>query len=597
MHCPPHAGILKRRSAVRALGIAGVAVSLYLSSPPVAYAAGNPTADDPAAACVALGGLTAFPVLPTVITVARFNPAGMLDARGEPLPAHCQVDGIVNQRVGADGNAYGDRFEVRLPAPAAWNGRFMFQGGGGWEGSVPPAIGQAGTLTPTLAHGWAVASQDGGHEATQLPMPGAFFLERQAVVDQTYRSIDVTTQTAKYLIKAFYGDAPHHSYWVGCSTGGRQGMVMSQHFPSYFDGIIAGDPVYDLEALLMSEDWAIEQFRAIVPEPLETTAAGLPIVYPALPNSDQQLFSKALLQACDGLDGAMDGVIDDQPACARKFKPATYVFTDTHEPLQCRAEKTPTCLSKEQIAALEAINHGPRDAEGRLVKAPAGAVAPDHADNTMQGYLYDGGFMSRSGIPGRALGTPTTAPGDFASGLMQIPYVWIQPLNLKANPVTFNFNTDLAKLTKSNIQVTFSTSLDLSKFKQRGGKIIWYHGVSDPGPPVAGTIAYYRDLATQNGGIRGVQQFARLYLVPNMGHCRGGPATDEFDMLTPLVAWVEKGVAPGAIPALGDHFVSRPTRRQRPLCPYPQQVRYAGGPGGDLADASEYRCVAPEGHN
>jgi feruloyl esterase len=580
------------RQAARVACLAAVAMLLYLAKLPVGLAAG-PTANDPAAACAALARLTVFPIAPTVITQARFNPAGPQDASDMALPAHCQIDGIINKRIGSDGNPYGDGFEVRLPVPDAWNGRFMFQGGGGWEGSVPPAIGQAGSLTPTLSHGWAVASQDGGHEASQLPAAGAFFLDRQALIDQTYRSIDVTTQTAKYLINAYYGAAAQHSYWVGCSTGGRQAMVMAQHFPGYFDGIVAGDPVYDLEALLMSEDWVIQQFRAIAPKPLTMTPSGLPIVYPALPKSDQELFSKALLQACDGLDGTIDGVIDDQPGCERKFKPGSYIFADTHEPLQCRAQKTPNCLSREQVAALEAINRGPRGADGRPIRAPAGAVAPEHADDVMQGYAYDGGFMSPAGIPSRALGAPTTAPGDFATGLMQIPYLWIQPVNLAANPVTFDFNHELDKLTRSNIQVTYSTSLDLSRFKQRGGKIIWYHGASDPGPPVSGTIAYFEGLAAKNGGMQRVQDFARLYLVPNMGHCRGGPATDQFDMLTPLVAWVEQGIAPAAIQATGRHFVSQPTVRSRPLCPYPQQARYTGGAGGDLARASNYRCVAP----
>jgi feruloyl esterase len=220
-------------------------------------------------------------------------------------------------------------------------------------------------------------------------------------------------------------------------------------------------------------------------------------------------------------------------------------------------------------------------------------VAPDHADNVMQGYAYDGGLMSRAGIPSRALGTPTSAPGGFATGLMQIPYLWIQPVNPVANPLTFDFKHDLGKLTRSNMQVSYSTSLDLSGFRQRGGKIIWYHGASDPGPPVGGTIAYFRGLAVKNGGMQRVQEFARLYLVPNMGHCRGGPVADQFDLLTPLVAWVEQGIAPAGIQATGQHFASQPTTRSRLLCPYPQQARFTGGKGGDLARASNYRCVAP----
>jgi hypothetical protein len=155
---------------------------------------------DPAAACASLANLTNFPVSPTQITTAQFNPAGTVSANGVPLPAHCQIDGIINKRIGSDGYPYGDGFEVRLPTATDWNGRFMFQGGGGTEGSVPPATGSAGTLSPTLAHGWAVASQDGGHENSQLPFPNQFFLDPQAVIDHAYRSIDVTTPTGRAVL-------------------------------------------------------------------------------------------------------------------------------------------------------------------------------------------------------------------------------------------------------------------------------------------------------------------------------------------------------------------------------------------------------------
>src|SRR5215475_7584896 len=138
---------------------------------------------DPAAACQKLASMTSFPVSPTQITLAKFNPAGSISANATALPAHCQVQGIINKRTGADGLPYGDRFELRLPAPTQWNGRFMFQGGGGTEGAVPPAVGVAGTLSPTLARGWAVASQDGGHQNEDLPHPSQFLLDPQAAVD------------------------------------------------------------------------------------------------------------------------------------------------------------------------------------------------------------------------------------------------------------------------------------------------------------------------------------------------------------------------------------------------------------------------------
>jgi pimeloyl-ACP methyl ester carboxylesterase len=549
---------------------------------------------DPATACRNLASLVNFPVAPTTITLARFNPSGTTKAGDVALPDHCQVQGVINKRTGSDGLPYGDSFEVRLPIPAQWNGRFMLQGGGGTEGAVPPAIGVAGTASPTLAAGWAVASQDGGHENKDLPAPNAFLLEPQAVADHAYGSIDATTRTAKFLIDAYYGQQPDHSYFVGCSTGGRQGMVLSQNFPDYFDGIIAGAPVFDLEAIALTEAWGVEAIAAIAPEPTDKVPSGEPILAPAFPVADQNLLSSAILTACDRLDGTADGVIDDLPACWAKFDPATFVFPDSGQPLQCTGAKTATCLTPAQINAVKKINQGPRNALGQALRAPAGAAAREHADNTILGYPYDGGFMSPAGIPSRKIGTPTSPPGDLVQGLSQIPYIWVSPANPSFKPLNFDFDKDVARLNPSTPLVSYSTSLDISKFKNRGGKIIWYHGVSDPGPPSLGTITYYNELTARNGGIAETQKFARLFLVPNMGHCRGGPATDQFDMLTPLVAWVEHGTAPEHIIATGTNFTVAPTTRSRPLCPYPQQVHYTGAPGGDLSVASNYACVMPK---
>ena len=202
--------------------------------------------------------------------------------------------------------------------------------------------------------------------------------------------------------------------------------------------------------------------------------------------------------------------------------------------------------------------------------------------------------MSPAGIPSRKIGAATTAPGDFAQGLGQIPFIWMSPPNPSFKPLDFDFDKDTANLNTSTPLVTYSTSLDIAKFKNRGGKIIWYHGVSDPGPPSLGTVKYYEELAVRNGGVEDTKNFARLFLVPNMGHCRGGPSTDQFDMLTPLVAWVEQGRAPERIIASGTNFTAVPTSRSRPLCSYPQQVRFTGPAGGDLSIASNYACVTPK---
>jgi feruloyl esterase len=143
--------------------------------------------------------------------------------------------------------------------------------------------------------------------------------------------------------------------------------------------------------------------------------------------------------------------------------------------------------------------------------------------------------------------------------------------------------------------VTVATSLDIRRFINHGGKAIWYHGLSDPGVPVMGTVKYYNEMADQNGGIEGAQSFSRLYLVPNMAACSGGPSTDQFDMLTPLVNWVENGKAPHSVIASGSNFTSAPTTRSRPLCPYPEVVRYTGPEGGDISVASNYSCITPPG--
>ena len=246
--------------------------------------------------------------------------------------------------------------------------------------------------------------------------------------------------------------------------------------------------------------------------------------------------------------------------------------------------KNPTCLSKAQIAAVVNTNEGPG------IKAPAGAVAPNYVDNTAVGYAYDGGFMTTVGIPARDIGQPTSPPGNFGAGTLSFPYAFISPPDPTYFILDFNFATDTGLLKTSTPVVSYSTSLDISKFINYGHKIIWYHGLSDPGPPVLGTIVYYDAMANCYGGLQASQSFSRLYPVPNMDHCSGGATTDQFDLLTPLTQWVESGTAPGPISATGVHFdaatyqvgfvsgppANAPTTRSRPLCPYPQEARFTG---------------------
>jgi hypothetical protein len=580
--------------------------------------------------------VSGFPAPNVVITSARDVPAGTFPG----IPDFCFVAGQVNQHISpVDQCQYEIAFEVDMPAN--WNGRLWFEDPGGAGGTVPVPSGSAiNNTNPNfgLINGYAVATQNDGHFNTDLALPtcdtgfgnpNEFLLDPLSAVAFAYQSAEVTTLVAKYLINQFYGVGPHHSYWVGCSTGGEHGMMMSQTFPSFFDGILAGDPAYDTEASALSNLYGREQILSAYTAnpslpplsflPLTAPIPPDPVVYPAFPVADQALLETALLQACDALDGVADGVIDNPPACKAKFDPATATYTSGGAtfPLQCTGPKNATCLSPAQIQAAKKINQGPRNGAGQAIAVPAGAVANDHVSNIAHGFAWDGGWMTTSppsltpaGIPLEFIGGPGTLPVEYYD---QFGY-FLSPPQPTFYRFNFNFDTDLGMLNPNTPLVTYSTSSDIRRFVDYGHKIIWFHGLSDPVEPVLGTIKYYEEMAQQFGGLEEVQQFSRFYPVPNMGHCTSGPATNQFDLVTPLVNWVENGTPPGPINATGVNFtpatyqvsfVQGPTTRTRPLCPYPQQARFTGSVsvvGGvpiatnqaDLADPTKYQCVAAQ---
>jgi feruloyl esterase len=235
---------------------------------------------------------SALPIANSTITSSSIVANGTV-VNNYPLPEHCLVTGIAGAYTGTDKVSYGTGFELRLPLN--WNGRFMFQGGGGSEGSVPAAIGVAGSLTPALSQGWAVVAQDGGHANSVLTAAGKstldFLSEPNATTEWGYGSIDKATQTAKSIIKTFYGKSPDRSYHVGCSTGGRQGMEFMQRFPGYFDGIVAGDPVYDLTAITQSEVNSLQAVASLVPK----DSSGNALFSQSFTIADQNLFTQAIL--------------------------------------------------------------------------------------------------------------------------------------------------------------------------------------------------------------------------------------------------------------------------------------------------------------
>ena len=476
---------------------------------------------------------------------------------GNPQPAHCVLDGRMNQRTGADGQAYYIGFQLRLPA--AWNGRFMFQGGGGNDGVVRDALGSlagggslAGLKTGALAQGFAVVSTDGGHQGTSA----SFGLDPQARIDHAYNAYDVVTVTAKSLINTAYGRKPDRSYFVGCSGGGRQAMLFPQRFPDYFDGIAANAPAIKVaREASMASVWGLISYSAVSP-----------VLSQALSDADLKLVSNAVLQRCDTLDGAADGIIHANPA-ACSFDPAV---------LQCTGAKTDSCLTAAQVTALKKDFGGPKNSAGQSLYAS---------------WPWDAGIAGADWRNWK-LGTSTTTTPNarnatlIAADAMRLEF--FTPPAPNFDYMAFNFDTDPARM-DAYAAIYNTTSTDVAAFRNRGGKMLIVHGVSDAIFSANDSIDYYQRLQAAQGGAEATRKFARLYLVPGMNHCSnsGGPSTDLYDALTPLVAWVEKGEAPDRIVASAGPATPWPGRT-RPLCPYPQQAHYDGA--GPIDSASSFTC-------
>ena len=483
-------------------------------------------------------------VLPEVaITKAESTAAGVLDGagRGGPgpsmqLPAVCLVQGMISKRTGVDGKTYGIGFELRLPEN--WQGRFLFQGGGGTDGVVQPAIGVVAGTT-ALARGFAVVSTDAGHQGRDA----SFGHDQQARLDYAYNALGRVTSVAKQLVAAYYGRPADRSYFLGCSNGGRQGMMASQRYPLEFDGIVAGDPGFRLSSAAIAEAWDTMAFAAVAPKDDQ----GRPILSSAFSDADLTLVSNAVLKECDEKDGLKDGLIDNPEAC--RFNPAS---------LACAGAKNDSCLTRPQVDALRRIFDGAVDSKGNRLYS---------------GWPYDGGL----GAPGwRAwkLGSSKTAAANAINatlGFGALRDYFVTPFDPKFDPLRFDFDRDPARIAPT-AAINDATATQLSSFSGRGGKLLLYHGVSDPVFSSNDTVAYYRALAADNGGMDATRAWARLFLVPGMNHCGGGPALDRFDPLAAVVDWVEKGVAPDRISATGASFPGR----SRPLCPFPLQAHYQG---------------------
>ena len=512
---------------------------LLLSSHPVLAQSATTTP----AACEALQKLQLDGVALTISRTQWFAAGAPLPSgrAGGPtpaarnLPAYCRVDGVIDRRTGVPpGTPYGIGFALALPEE--WNGRFLMQGGGGLNGSVQNPVGaSAAGDRSALARGFAVVSTDTGHTGSG-GFDGTFQQDQQASLDFAYGAIGRVAELAKRIIARHYGKTPDKSYFAGCSTGGREAMLMTQRYPLLFDGVIAGAPAMRTSYSGIGDRWVAVTLNEVAPK----NAQGQPITRDALTDAQKQAVIDGIVAACDANDGLADRMIFNVNAC--RFDPKTLV---------CVGGVSDRCLSPQQAAALVKAFSGPKDSKGRQL---------------YPGFAWDTGLASTQGIPGLLHGGQVI--GGAASSIgMDVDAAAERVQNDPGEPLS-----------------TTARWTNLNTFSGRGGKLLFWHGVSDPWFSALDTVDYYNRMTQTNGGADRVREWSRLFLVPGAGHCGGGPSLDRFDALDAMVRWVEQGVPPESLTATGAAFPGR----SRPLCAYPLHAHYKGQ--GNPEDSGSFEC-------
>ncbi|MES2384914.1 MAG: tannase/feruloyl esterase family alpha/beta hydrolase [Pseudomonadota bacterium] len=525
----------------------------------------------------------------TRIVSAQAMEAGQIRLPGiaQAMPAHCVVKGLMHERTGPiDGKPYAIGFEMRLPT--AWNGRFFYQANGGLDGFQTPAYGDilgGGQASNGLLKGFAVLSSDAGHAFDRSsPIGGATFgLDPQARLDYGYNAVVQLTPMGKALIRTYYGKRPDTSYLVGSSNGGRHGFVAASRLPQAYDGILVSTPGYRLPLAAVAQVWGAQQFATIArPNP----ATGRPDLRSAFSPAEMALVSGSILARCDALDGLADGMVADLQACQTAFR------VDRDIPVCSAGAATGTCLSAAQKDVLARVLAGPKDSSGAAVYAGLPAD-PGIAGNDWAAWKFVNSVGPRDAIAlGFVFVTPPASPAVLTGqGNTLIDYA-----------LGFSLDTDLPKLSATSglyreSAMDFMTPPDtrFGPFVANGGKMIVFHGTADPVFSALDTIAWHQRFRSAHGVA--ADRHARLFLVPGMNHSRGGPATDQMDMVDALVAWVERGQAPDAVVAQArgpGSAVPNPEvpaswspTRSRLLCPHPQVARYLGG---DIETAASFRC-------
>ena len=506
--------------------------------------------------------LSATSVAPGAFTPPQTLAPWML---GDPnlyktLPSFCRI--IAEANPSADSSI---KIEVWIPLgdsqEAAWNGKLQGWGNGGFAGEI-----DYHALAIAVKKGYAAVGTDTGHAAGGTDATWALG-HPEKVADFGYRGIHEMTRVAKSTIKAFSGKDPQHSYFIGCSNGGRQALMEAQRFPDDYDGILAGAPANYWTHLLTK---ALADAQATT---LDTASY--------IPSSKLPAIAHAVNAACDAQDGVSDGILNDPRRC--HFEPAAML---------CKEADSDSCLSAPQVTALKKLYAGPDDAAGRK-------IFPGYLPGAEEG---QGGWAPwiTGSAPGKSL--LFAFSGGYFSNIIYEKSDW--------NYREVNVDAAMHAADEKTAQILNATNPNLAPFKAHGGKLILYHGWNDPAISALNTVNYFTEMLSKMGGNE-TEAFARLYMVPGMQHCQGGPGPDSFgqspsgapdaqhNIELALEQWVEKGVAPSAIIATKSSSTepdrsdsagpAKPGKITRPLCPFPQIAKYKGS--GDPSDAANFACA------
>jgi feruloyl esterase len=505
------------------------------------------------------GQLSATKISGATITLAQAVAAGTFVGPPNPfsgadasqfyktLPAFCRV--VVEAKPTADSDI---KIEVWLPV-TGWNGKLQGTGNGGFAGLIDDM-----QLGMAVRNGYAATATDTGHAGS--PGDAAWAMGHpEKVADFGYRGIHEMTRVAKVVVQAYYSKTVQRSYFAGCSDGGREALMEAQRYPEDYDGILAGAPANYWTRLL-----ALGAYDTQV---LTMDAASF------IPPAKIPAMAAAVNAACDEKDGVKDGILNDPRQC--HFDPAT---------IGCKAgEESEKCLTAVQVASLNKIYAGLSDSRGNV-------LFPGYLPGAEEGPAAWGLW-----ITGRAPGTGVIAL--FSKGYFSNFVYEKADWDIK----TFSVDAGLKAAEEKTAAALNAIDPDLKAFKERGGKLILYHGWNDPAIPALNTVNYYENVVAKMGR-KDAESFVRLYMVPGMQHCGGGPGATSFgfgnlNLRDParsidaaLELWVEKGVAPGTIIAAkyeGQDW-QHPVMT-RPLCVYPEAAKYKGS--GDTNDAKSFECV------